>query len=88
MIGFANGKAFKFIDCGYRWCGGIGAAVCKSMYEQGAVIGIIDIDINAENLWRALGDRAFFSAGDVGSENSMQAAFSELGPSCLQLMAV
>jgi NAD(P)-dependent dehydrogenase (short-subunit alcohol dehydrogenase family) len=58
---------------------GIGAAVCKSLYEQGAVIGIIDIDVNAgESLCRALGDRAFFSAGDVGSENSVQAAFSEL----------
>ena len=44
---------------------GIGAAVCKSLYEQGAVIGIIDIDVNAgESLCRALGDRAFFSAGD------------------------
>ena len=57
---------------------GIGAAVCKLLYEQGAVIGIIDIDENAgESLCRALGDRAFFSAGDVGSENSMQIAFSE-----------
>ncbi len=40
---------------------GIGAAVCKSLYEQGAVIGIIDVDVNAgESLCRALGDRAFF----------------------------
>ena len=37
------------------------------------------MDVNAgESLCQALGDRAFFSAGDVGSENSMQAAFSEL----------
>ena len=29
---------------------GIGAAVCKSLYEQGAAIGIIDIDVNAGDL--------------------------------------
>ncbi len=43
---------------------GIGAAVCKSLYEQSAVIGVIAIDVNGgETLFPALGDRALFYDG-------------------------
>ena len=43
-----------------------------------AFVDVDVIDVNAgESLCRELGDRAFFSAGDVSSENSMQAEHFE-----------
>lgn len=58
---------------------GIGAAVCEAAYKEGAHIGIIDINKKAaKTLCDHLGDRAFFASGDVESENSIEAALTNL----------
>ena len=68
---------------------GIGAAVCKSLYEQGAAIGIIDIDVNAgESLCEALGDRAFFLLEMLAQKIRCKQLSLNWSLSCLQLMAV
>ena len=58
---------------------GIGAAVCTAAIEQGAYIGVIDIDEDAgRTICGKLGDKAFFAAGNVESESSMNEAISKL----------
>ena len=48
---------------------GIGAAICTAACEEGAVVGIIDIDSDAAvSLCSKLGPRAWCASGDVESE--------------------
>ena len=43
---------------------GIGAAVCGAAIEQGAYVGVIDIDVDAgRTICEKLGDKAFFEIG-------------------------
>jgi len=58
---------------------GIGAAICTAAYEEGAAVGIIDIDSDAAvSLCRKLGPRAWCASGDVESEASMHVALEAL----------
>ena len=58
---------------------GIGAAVCGAAIEQGAYVGVIDIDEDAgRTICEKLGDKAFFAAGNVESEGSVNEAISKL----------
>lgn len=58
---------------------GIGAAICQAAYDEGAYVGVIDIDDDAgQQLCERLGERAFFAHGDIGSEESVTAAFDHL----------
>ena len=58
---------------------GIGAAICTAASEEGAAVGIIDIDSDAAvSLCRKLGPRAWCASGDVESEASMHAALEAL----------
>ena len=58
---------------------GIGAAICAAACEEGAAVGIIDIDSDAAvSLCRKLGSRAWCASGDVESEASMHEALEAL----------
>ncbi|MEK9849533.1 MAG: SDR family NAD(P)-dependent oxidoreductase [Candidatus Puniceispirillum sp.] len=58
---------------------GIGAAICRAAHDQGAVVGLIDINLDAaQTVCESLGSRAFFAHGDVTDEASMNAAFTAL----------
>ncbi len=58
---------------------GIGAAICRAAHDQGATVGLIDINQDAAQMvCQSLGSRAFFAHGDVTDEASMDAAFTSL----------
>ena len=72
-----NFQEFSIIVTG--GASGIGAAICKKMYNEGAHIGVIDINQDAgQEFCDSLGKRALFCYGNVNEESSVEQAFSKL----------
>ena len=58
---------------------GIGAAVCRLLADEGAVVGVADVErTRAEEVAAALGPRGVALEADVSDEQSVQAAVDEL----------
>jgi len=51
---------------------GIGAAICRAAYDQGATVGLIDLNQDAAQMvYQSLGSKAFFAHGDFTDNASM-----------------
>jgi NAD(P)-dependent dehydrogenase (short-subunit alcohol dehydrogenase family) len=58
---------------------GIGAAIVQAAHKDGATVGIIDLDESAaRDVAAKLGERAYYTTGDVESEESMNVALDAL----------